>query len=97
MKPSGAFYLFPDISALLSPDGIRTSAEFAEPLLDEAHVALTRAKAFDAPGFLRISYATSMEQLREGARRASTPSSRRSTRPAKTPARAARADDVDCA
>ncbi len=66
MKPNGAFYLFIDISALLSPDGIRTSAEFAERMLHEAHVALTAGEAFEAPGFLRISYATSMEQLSEG-------------------------------
>jgi len=38
-------------------------------LLNEAHVALTAGEAFDAPGFLRISYATSMERLREGAQR----------------------------
>ena len=67
VKPDGAFYLFIDISALLSPDGIRTSAEFAERLLHEAHVALTAGEGFEAPGFLRISYATSMEQLQEGA------------------------------
>ncbi|HEY8536341.1 MAG TPA: pyridoxal phosphate-dependent aminotransferase [Vicinamibacterales bacterium] len=69
VKPAGAFYLFIDISALLSPDGIRTSAEFAERLLREAHVALTAGEAFEAPGFLRISYATSMDQLREGVSR----------------------------
>ncbi len=67
--PAGAFYLFVDISALLSPDGIRTSAEFATALLNEAHVALTAGEAFDAPGFLRISYATSMERLEEGVKR----------------------------
>ena len=69
VKPNGAFYLFVDISALLTPDGIRTSAEFAERLLHEGHVALTAGEAFEAPGFLRISYATSMEQLKEGADR----------------------------
>ncbi len=69
VKPNGAFYLFVDISALLTPDGIRTSAEFAERLLHEAHVALTAGEAFEAPGFLRISYATSMEQLEEGVKR----------------------------
>jgi aspartate aminotransferase len=68
-KPSGAFYLFVDISALLSPEGVPTSAAFAQALLDEAHVALTAGEAFEAPGFLRISYATSMERLREGADR----------------------------
>jgi len=69
VKPNGAFYLFVDISALLSPDGIRTSSEFAERLLHEAHVALTAGEGFEAPGFLRISYATSMDQLKEGTRR----------------------------
>ena len=69
VKPNGAFYLFIDISALLTPDGIRTSAEFAERLLHEAHVALTAGEAFEAPGFLRISYATSMAQLKEGVAR----------------------------
>ena len=59
----------PRLSELLSPTGIRTSAEFAQALLDEARVALTPGEAFDAPGFLRISYATSMERLREGATR----------------------------
>ena len=68
-KPKGAFYLLPDISELLSPHGIRTSAQFAQALLDEAHVAVTPGEGFDAPGHIRISYATSVEQLREGANR----------------------------
>jgi aspartate aminotransferase len=67
VKPKGAFYLFPDVSGLLSPDGLRTSADFAEALLEKEHVAVTAGEGFDAPGYLRISYATSMEQLREGA------------------------------
>jgi len=69
VKPDGAFYLFVDISRVLSADGIPTSAAFAQALLDEAHVALTAGEAFEAPGFLRISYATSMERLKEGADR----------------------------
>jgi len=68
-KPGGAFYLFVDISDVLSPDGLRTSAEFADALLAEKHVAVTLGEAFDAPGFIRISYATSMDNLREGSRR----------------------------
>jgi aspartate aminotransferase len=68
-KPAGAFYLFIDVSDLLSPDGIRTSAEFAHALLEEARVVLTPGEAFDAPGYIRISYATSMDRLQEGARR----------------------------
>ena len=69
VKPKGAFYLFPDITRLLSPDGIRTSAEFAEALIQKEYVVVTAGEAFDAPGYLRISYATSMDQLREGADR----------------------------
>jgi aspartate aminotransferase len=69
VKPKGAFYLFPDISALLSADGLKTSADFAQALLEKEHVAVTAGEGFDAPGYLRISYATSMEQLREGATR----------------------------
>ena len=69
VKPKGAFYLFPDISGLLSADGLKSSAEFAEALLEKEHVAVTAGEGFDAPGYLRISYATSMDQLREGATR----------------------------
>ena len=68
-KPAGAFYLFVDVSDALSVDGFRTSTDFAQALLDEARVAVTPGEAFDAPGFVRISYATSMENLREGSRR----------------------------
>jgi aspartate aminotransferase len=67
VKPAGAFYLFPDVSEFLSPDGVRTTAELAQSLLDGPRVALTPGEAFDAPGFLRISYAASMEDLERGA------------------------------
>ena len=69
VKPSGAFYLFPDISGLLSSGGIRTSVDFSKELLEKGHVAVTAGEAFDAPGFVRISYATSMDLLEQGAAR----------------------------
>jgi aspartate aminotransferase len=69
LKPAGAFYMFVDVSSLLSVDGLRTSSDFATALLEDARVAVTPGEAFDAPGFVRISYATSMETLREGSRR----------------------------
>jgi aspartate aminotransferase len=68
-KPDGAFYMFIDVGDTLSVDGLRTSNDFAQALLDEAHVAVTPGEAFDAPGFVRISYATSLGNLREGSRR----------------------------
>ena len=68
-KPAGTFYLFVDVSDALSVDGLRTSTDFAQALLDEARVAVTPGEAFDAPGYVRISYATSVENLREGSRR----------------------------
>ena len=68
-KPAGAFYMFVDVGEVLSVDGIRTTTEFAQALLDEALVAVTPGEAFDAPGFIRLSYATTMENLREGSRR----------------------------
>jgi aspartate aminotransferase len=69
LKPAGAFYLLLDVSELLSPAGVRTSTQFAQGLLEQMRVALTPGEAFDAPGTVRISYATSIEQLREGANR----------------------------
>ena len=68
-KPAGAFYMFVDISDVLSVGGFRTSLDFADALLEQARVAVTPGEAFDAPGFIRISYATSTENLREGSAR----------------------------
>jgi len=68
VKPRGAFYLFPDLSELLSP-AMPTTGALADALLEQSHVALTPGEAFDAPGYVRISYATSMENLREASTR----------------------------
>ncbi|NMN01987.1 pyridoxal phosphate-dependent aminotransferase [Bifidobacterium panos] len=73
--PTGAFYAFADITALLGkplgPNGTvsRTSSEFAAALLEEAHVAAVPGEAFGAPGYLRFSYALADDQLAEGMRR----------------------------
>jgi aspartate aminotransferase len=66
VKPAGAFYLFPDVTDFLSPDAVRTSAALAQALLDDARVAITPGEAFDAPGFIRISYAASLDVLERG-------------------------------
>src|SRR6476659_866648 len=66
VKPAGAFYLFIDVSEFLSPDGIRTAAQLAQSLLDDVRVAVTPGEAFDSPGFIRLSYATSLHELERG-------------------------------
>jgi aspartate aminotransferase len=67
-KPGGAFYMFVDISDVLTAAGLKSSTEFAAALLEDAKVAVTPGESFGAPGFVRISYATSMDDLREGSR-----------------------------
>ena len=67
--PSGAFYLFPDVSTFFGKElkgkKINNASDFALYLLEEAHVATVTGDAFGAPSCIRISYAASEEQLRE--------------------------------
>ena len=67
-KPEGAFYAFPNVSGCLK-GAVRTSAEFAQRLLDEEQTVVTDGAGFGCEGYLRMSYATSMEQLQEGVKR----------------------------
>lgn len=72
--PQGAFYLFPEVSALIgrhTPDGseITSSGDLAMYLLQHGHVATVDGDAFGAPGYIRLSYATSDDNLREALRR----------------------------
>jgi aspartate aminotransferase len=67
--PDGAFYVFPDVRAFFGKRGIRDSQTFADFLLDEARVAVVPGGAFGADDYVRISYATSMERIREGVAR----------------------------
>jgi aspartate aminotransferase len=64
--PDGAFYVFPNITPFLGSDRVRTSLNFADALLAEELVVTTAGEAFDAPGYVRLSYATSLDRLREG-------------------------------
>ncbi len=66
--PEGAFYAFVDVRELLG-DKFKTSADIAETLLTEAHTAVTDGEGFGAGGFVRISYATSMENLQSAVER----------------------------
>ena len=67
--PSGAFYLFPDVSAFfgktIKDSKIENASDFALFLLEKAHVATVTGEAFGSPNCIRISYAASEEQLRE--------------------------------
>ncbi|MGE3276249.1 MAG: pyridoxal phosphate-dependent aminotransferase [Vicinamibacterales bacterium] len=69
VTPRGAFYIFPYAAEVLAPAGVSSTAEFAEALLAEAHVALPAGEGFDAPGYFRVSYATSLDRLREATTR----------------------------
>ncbi len=74
-EPEGAFYVFPDVRGLfgrpLGSNGrvVNTSNELAAYLLDEALVAVVPGEAFGTPGFVRLSYALGMDQLKEGVER----------------------------
>ena len=75
-EPEGSFYVFPNVSGAV--DGHDTSAsqantlQVAKDLLEQSHVVVIPGEAFGAPGYLRISYATSMERIEEGLRRLSS-------------------------
>lgn len=71
--PQGAFYLFPEVSAYFGRrDGdtvIRDAADLAMYLLDKAHVATVDGAAFCLPGYIRLSYATSDDNIRRAMQR----------------------------
>jgi aspartate aminotransferase len=63
--PGGAFYAYPNISSAFSR-GIKDSLDFSVRLLEQSHVAVVPGSAFGTADHIRISYATSMEQLDKG-------------------------------
>ena len=67
--PDGAFYVFPEVKGAFGRGGIRDSNSFAEFLLEQARVAVVPGAAFGSDDHVRISYATSMERIREGVTR----------------------------
>lgn len=74
--PGGAFYVFPNVNGLigctLGNRRIGDSVDLAEYLLEEGRIAVVPGKAFGAEGYLRISFATSMENIVEGMKRLKT-------------------------
>jgi aspartate aminotransferase len=70
LPSQGAFYSFPDMREAISTlDGINDDVELAEYLLNEVGVALVPGSAFGQPGYMRLSFATSMENLSNALKR----------------------------
>src|SRR5258706_5975482 len=67
-QPEGAFYAFPDVRGCLQGK-LKTSGAFANELLEQEQTVVTDGLAFGAEGFIRISYATSLDRLEEGVKR----------------------------
>jgi aspartate aminotransferase len=70
LKPEGAFYVFPSCKGLLGRKDskgnvLKTDTDFVQSLLENAGVAVVQGSAFGLGGFFRISYATSMENLKK--------------------------------
>ena len=66
LTPNGAFYVFPSCKALLNKKTkIKTDTEFVQKLLEKSMVAVVQGSAFGLEGYFRISYATSMENLKK--------------------------------
>jgi aspartate aminotransferase len=70
LMPVGAFYAFPNVSRIygksINDKRIGNSSEFATYLLEDAKVALVSGDAFGADPYIRLSYATSMENIQKG-------------------------------
>ena len=64
LQGDGTFYCFPSVENIMKDD-----IEFSEYLLNEAEIAVVPGSAFGTPGFIRISYATSMKDLQEAVKR----------------------------
>ena len=75
LTPAGAFYAFPDVSKILergieyNGKKISNSLDLSNFILKEAEVALIPGSAFEAEGYLRLSYAASLEDIKEGLNR----------------------------
>jgi len=68
VEPGGAFYAFPNVSAHLG-NGISDTTALSKVLLEKQHLVVVPGEAFGTPGYLRLSYATSIDRIEEGLRR----------------------------
>jgi hypothetical protein len=68
VEPGGAFYAYPNVSAHLGKGAADTTA-LAKQLLEKQHLVCVPGDAFGTPGYIRLSYATSIDRIEEGLRR----------------------------
>jgi aspartate aminotransferase len=69
VRPEGAFYVYPNVAAYFGKAGINSAAEVARRLLHEAHVVTVPGEAFGTREHIRLSYATSAEEIKRGLER----------------------------
>jgi len=70
LTPNGAFYVFPSCKGLLNKKtGLKTDTDFVQKLLEKSNVAVVQGSAFGLDGYFRISYATSMQNLKKAMHR----------------------------
>ena len=66
----GTFYIFPNVKEVIERmNGIKNDVQFSEYLLEKGRIAVVPGSAFGASGYIRISFATSMDNLKEGVKR----------------------------
>ena len=65
LPAQGTFYSFPNVQKVIVKLGLADDLAFTEFLLNKAEVAVVPGSEFGSPGFIRISYAASMESLKE--------------------------------
>lgn len=68
-KPTGAFYAYPNVSAFFGKGGLKSASDVASRLLREAHVVAVPGEAFGTREHIRLSYATSMQEIDKGLER----------------------------
>jgi len=68
---TGAFYLFPDVKNVIENKGFSDDVELSEYLIESANVAVVPGSAFGSKGYIRLSYATSLENIKEAVERIS--------------------------
>ena len=73
LTPNGAFYVFPSCKGLLNKKtNLKTDTDFVQKLLEKSNVAVVQGSAFGLDGYFRISYATSMQNLKKAMERIKT-------------------------